>query len=201
MLRRAAALISLIVTAVLFAGPPSAASERTATTGDYVFEKEWAFGSQTERIYGMDVSPSGEVFAVGNRVNQYQSTVRRYDADGTLTHSWALPFNNPGDLAVDAAGNVHISDYFGDSLSGRPAAVVVYSRDGAVVRTYARSQDWADASLGAIAVDPAGNSYVTDPVEDLVYKFAPDGTHLLDFGGSGVAPGQFDSPRGCRGGS
>ena len=172
MFRRVITLITLALVGVLLAGPPTSGATSAGTptaAGGYVFVKEWVYGTSTEGVHGMGVSPGGEVFVVGNRVNQYQSKVRRYDSDGTLTHTWELPFNNPGDLTVDAAGNVHISDYFGQVHSDRPSSVHVYTRDGALVRTYRRHPQWGDSTLGAIAVDSAGNIYVsaTDPARVL----------------------------------
>jgi DNA-binding beta-propeller fold protein YncE len=47
-----------------------------------------------------------------------------------------------------------------------------------------------------IAVDTDGNVYVSDYALDRVVKFAPDGTVLIQFGGSGNGPGEFSGPFG-----
>jgi sugar lactone lactonase YvrE len=48
----------------------------------------------------------------------------------------------------------------------------------------------------AAAVAPNGNIYVTDPADNLVQMFAPDGTSLGSFGGTGQAPGNLLGPLG-----
>jgi hypothetical protein len=47
-----------------------------------------------------------------------------------------------------------------------------------------------------LALDDAGNVYVTDENNHRVQKFRPDGTFLGQWGSEGVAPGQFDGPSG-----
>src|ERR1700716_4494419 len=47
-----------------------------------------------------------------------------------------------------------------------------------------------------IAVDSEGNVYVSDYALDRLVKFGPDGTVLAQWGSSGSALGQFNSPFG-----
>lgn len=45
------------------------------------------------------------------------------------------------------------------------------------------------------ALSPSGEIYVTDGYLNAhVHKFAPDGRHLLTWGGSGIGPGEFNIP-------
>lgn len=47
-----------------------------------------------------------------------------------------------------------------------------------------------------IAIDTAGNLYITDAGNKRVQKFAPDGTFLAAFGGAGQGEGKFLEPVG-----
>ena len=47
-----------------------------------------------------------------------------------------------------------------------------------------------------IAVDADDNVYVTNQLGDLIQKFAPDGSFLLSWGGTGTASGQMKDPSG-----
>jgi sugar lactone lactonase YvrE len=47
-----------------------------------------------------------------------------------------------------------------------------------------------------VAVDPAGQVYVSDETSGTIHKLAPDGQPLARWGGLGAAPGLFMSPRG-----
>lgn len=47
-----------------------------------------------------------------------------------------------------------------------------------------------------VAVDAAGNVYVADTGNDRVQKFTANGTYLMQWGGTGSGPGQFNGPFG-----
>ena len=46
----------------------------------------------------------------------------------------------------------------------------------------------------AVAVDPSGNVYVADTGNQRIVKFSRTGSFLLDWGGTGDAPGKFSNP-------
>ncbi len=48
--------------------------------------------------------------------------------------------------------------------------------------------------ITGLALDAAGRLYVADAPEQRISVFAPDGTHLADFGRLGKGPGEFDHP-------
>jgi DNA-binding beta-propeller fold protein YncE len=87
-------------------------------------------------------------------------------------------------LATDRSGNV----YVGDSC-----------QQNTVVRKIAPSGKelarWKVDGLYGLAVDPAGNMYVTLGQGDEVDELSPSG-HLLHVWGAGVKPGSFASPEG-----
>ena len=47
-----------------------------------------------------------------------------------------------------------------------------------------------------VAVDQAGNVYVTDTGNKRVVVFDSNGTYITEFGSYGMEPGQFDEPVG-----
>lgn len=47
-----------------------------------------------------------------------------------------------------------------------------------------------------VAVDAAGNVYVSDPINERIQKFTSDGVFLLKWGSSGDGPGEFSTPNG-----
>ena len=127
-------------------------------------------GSAHDRIVAMAGDSSGNVYVTGytpgtNGKSDYLTI--RYDANGDL--KWAVTYNGPGDgddlaqaLAVDGIGNVYVTGYGPRSGSWTEFLTVKYDAGGA--------QQWAvryDKPLAgndyarAIAVDSAGNVYVT----------------------------------------
>jgi hypothetical protein len=121
--------------------------------------------------------------------------------DGTGT---AARFVGPGSVAADGAGNLYVTD----SYSIRKVT------PGGVVTTFAGSKDEPGyvngtgtaalfEALYGVAMDSAGNLYVTDGTIDLIRKVTPAGvvTTLAGYpsGGSTGGPGdvaQFNGPSG-----
>ena len=98
-------------------------------------------------------------------------------------------FDNPRDLAVDAAGHVYVADYQNDriqklSTAGQPLAQWGTSGDGPGEFRGPRS----------VALDAHGNLYVADYWNHRIQKLAPTGQPLAQWGAYGQAPGQFDHP-------
>ena len=161
---------------------------------------------------GVAVDAAGTVY-VADLQNQ---TIRKITPDGVVTTfagmngvlggtdgtGTAASFNVPVSLAVDTAGNVYVADA-GDSTIRKitPAGVVTTL---AGVSGTTGSADGApgvalfDAPLG-IAVDAAGNVYVTDNAHNVpvivngstIRKIAPDGT-VSTLAGLAGHPGSAD---------
>ncbi len=134
------------------------------------------------------LDPSGNLYVTDNRNN----TIRKITPDATVTtlagmagvagfadgNGSSALFAYPWYLAVDASGNVYVSDE--DN-----ALIRKITPDG-VVTTLAGQlgvQRWADgtgtaatfASPAGMAVDGAGNVYVTDFGDRTIRKITPDG--------------------------
>jgi len=99
-------------------------------------------------------------------------------------------FSEPRGVAVDASGNVYVTDYVPH------ARIQVFDPNGVFLRKWG---SWGTAPgqfVGpeGIAIDGSGNVYVTDGTR--VLKFAPDTTFLGQWGSYGTGDGQFENPRG-----
>jgi DNA-binding beta-propeller fold protein YncE len=127
-----------------------------------------------------------------------------YDADPPFKLLRALgtsgkkhTLSNPGDfsyptnVAVDADGNVFVSDTFNDRVE-------IFDADGNFVRTFGKAGDGLGyfARPKGIAVDSDGHVWVADSVTDRVQVFTQDGRLLLWIGGHGLFPGQFTALNG-----
>jgi DNA-binding beta-propeller fold protein YncE len=100
-------------------------------------------------------------------------------------------FAYPTNVAVDADGNVFVSDTFNDRVE-------IFDADGNFVRTFGKAGDGPGyfARPKGIAVDADGHVWVADSVMDRVQVFTQEGRLLLWMGGHGLLPGQFTALNG-----
>ncbi|WBH15035.1 NHL repeat-containing protein [Sphingomonas radiodurans] len=130
--------------------------------------------------------------------------VRRIDADGVVT---TLPgsFDTPSGIAIDGHGNVIVAE------TGRHAIRMISPEGAVTTRAGTGAPGYRDgAAAGAqfngpigVAVDDAGNIYVTDSYNDRIRLITADGTVRTVAGQDrpGFADGQganaaFDTPTG-----
>jgi DNA-binding beta-propeller fold protein YncE len=124
-----------------------------------------------------------------------------YDADPPFTllrklgtagkdHTLTEPgqFSRPTNAAVDADGNLYISDTFNDRVE-------IFDADGNFIRAFGKPGDGPGyfARPKGIAVDHDGHVWVADTVQDRIQVFTPEGRLLLYMGGHGGLPGQFST--------
>ena len=119
------------------------------------------------------------------------------DADGNVLRAWGEGvFNNPHGVAVGPDDSVYCVD-FGDHTLRK------FSPEGRLLMTIGEPGRPAPPMSGDpfnqpthVAVDPRnGDIYVSDGYKNArVHKYAPDGAHLLSWGESGTAEGQFSVP-------
>ena len=94
---------------------------------------------------------------------------------------------DPWFLTMNSSNEVIVSD------SGQD--VVIMNKVGKQLRSISKSQHGLKSVRG-VAVDKDDNIYVSDSVNNCVYKFNKNGELLERVGKKGRGPGEFNSPRG-----
>lgn len=100
-------------------------------------------------------------------------------------------FSRPTNVAVDADGNLYVSDTFNNRVE-------IFDADGNFMSTFGKAGDGPGyfARPKGIAIDKDGHVWVADSVQDRVQVFTPQGQLLLWLGGHGILPGQFSAIQG-----
>ena len=125
-----------------------------------------------------------------------------------LPNDWVM--GTPTSVAVDPRDHVWVLHrpraVADDQRNNAAPAVLEFDADGAFVQAWGGPADgynWPDTEHG-IYVDYANNVWITginpragdavsDRSDDMVLKFSPDGTFLLQVGGPGVSGGNADT--------
>jgi sugar lactone lactonase YvrE len=154
------------------------------------------------------IDPVGLAIDTTNRflyvVDTQQDQVIVYDADslkllrrigtGGKNHFLTTPgdFGAPQGVAVDADGNVYVTDTMNDRVE-------IFDADGNFISTFGKAGDGPGffARPKGIAVDSDGHIWVADQMQDRLQVFNRDGQLLTYIGtGHGELPGQFKSLQG-----
>lgn len=159
------------------------------------------FGTRKFTRFGNFGVPSG--IALDAQENLYVvETARKgivvFGRDGKQVHEFADPaLERPNGIAIDKArGRMYVVD---TGANGKPQDVKIYDLRGKRLGTIggASGGDFGSFSFPSfVAVDDAGNVYVTDTLNARVQKFDPDGKFLTSFGQLGSNWGEFDKPKG-----
>ncbi len=93
-----------------------------------------------------------------------------------------ITFNRPTDVAWDAAGNIFVSDGYGNSRT------VKFAPDGSFVKEWGTkgSEPGQFRTPHSIAVDAKGQVYVADRGNRRIQVFDNDGTYLKEFSNVGA---------------
>jgi sugar lactone lactonase YvrE len=148
------------------------------------------------------VDPVGLAIDTANRflyiVDTQQDQVIVFDADslkelrrigtGGKNHYLTTPgdFGAPQGVALDAEGNVYVTD----TLNNR---VEIFDADGNFISMFGKNGDGPGyfARPKGIAVDADGHIWVADEMQDRLQVFNRQGDLLAYIGGHGELPGQF----------
>ena len=97
---------------------------------------------------------------------------------------WGSEFTSPKNIDVDTSGNVYVLD-----RGEFPGRVQKFDAGGGFISQW-YSYQWATG----LAVDSAGNIFVSEIEGARVLKFEPDGTEITRWGGFGQDNGKFGIP-------
>ncbi|TMM02330.1 MAG: 6-bladed beta-propeller [Actinobacteria bacterium] len=167
---------------------------------------------------GIAVDEAGNVYVAdhnNNRIQKLSPTGRflarwgRNGGDGSAG-SGNGEFNQPRGLAIDHAGNIYVAEKLNNRIQELSPA-------GAFIRRWGANGGDGTAGTGngefnvpySVALDGAGNLYVTDVNNNRIQRFSTTGAfrgrfgHNFGDGSAGAGPGEFDEPYGvatdCRG--
>ncbi len=125
--------------------------------------------------------------------------VLKYDPSGRLVDSWgAGMFIWPHGFFLDADGNVWTTDARGED--GKGHQVFKFTQDGTLLMTLGTAGVAGDGQNtfdgpADVVVAPNGDIFVVDGHgNNRVVKFSKDGQFIMEWGGAGTGPGQFNEP-------
>jgi hypothetical protein len=131
------------------------------------------------------ITPTGTVTTLAGSPGQFAST------DGTGS---AARFNNPSSVAVDATGNVYVTDNGNSTIRKITPTGTVTTFAGVASSTGSTDGTGSVARFNhphGIAVDGSGNVYVTDNLNDTVRKITP-AAGVTTLAGSALSAGSTD---------
>jgi hypothetical protein len=127
-------------------------------------------GNNFDSARALALDGAGDVYVTGQSTGLGTSSdfaTVKYDADGNQV--WVARYNGPSNgpdyataLAIDSAGNVYVAG--GTGRYGEPDVIYDYATikyDAEGNQLWVAGYHWLDDSASALAVDTAGNVYVT----------------------------------------
>lgn len=149
---------------------------------------------------GLTVDSEGRVYVADGNNHRIQV----FDSDGQFVTQWGSQgagpgqFQEPWGVAVDRDGNVYVADTWNHRIQK-------FDSEGRFLLQWGTFGDTQGAIVGQedvfygprdVAIDTAGDLYMTDTGNKRVMKFSPDGQFLGQWGGFGLQSGQFSEPVG-----
>lgn len=155
-------------------------------------------GTTSATTPGLDVGPTGDVYAAGTRAYPAAARVMRFDSDGQFEAQFGEAGTGPGELgrpnriAVGPAGEVYVADCDNARLQ-RFTAGGTFDHGWAEERTPSSRTSVCSPADVDVAAD--GTAYVADAANDRISVITGD-TLSTGWGSTGTGPGQFTAPNG-----
>ncbi|HLZ10866.1 MAG TPA: NHL repeat-containing protein, partial [Chloroflexota bacterium] len=153
---------------------------------------------QFQQPKGMALGPDGNLYVADSQNHRIEVVT----PTGQFVRAWGTKgkdpgqFNEPWGVAVSPQGMVYVADTWNHRVQE-------FSTDGKFIRTWGgqpdggpHSEDGQFFGPRAIAIDSAGNVYVTDTGNKRIEKFTADGAFISSIGGPGSGAGFFNEPVG-----
>jgi hypothetical protein len=150
----------------------------------------------TPRAIATDPSDNVYVADQNDRIQKFNSSgvfQFKFGTGGSGTGAVVAPSG----VAVDrTTGDIYVSDGFSERTSG---IVQKFNSSGVFQLAWGTAGSGNGQFLngaGGVAVDSAGNVYVTDLGNHRIEKFTSGGSFIMSWGNSGTGNGQFSGPEG-----
>jgi tripartite motif-containing protein 71 len=126
------------------------------------------------------------VDVVNNQIEKFDSTgklLAKWGGQGTGQGKFIIPFN----IAVNAAGNVYVTDFH--NISESNARIQEFDTNGQFISQWFTGKD--SQSCPAMTIDSQGNVYVDDVFDRKIYEYDASGKQLkFWYLGTDIIPGR-----------
>ncbi|MBI4301304.1 MAG: TIGR03663 family protein [Chloroflexi bacterium] len=165
-----------------------------------VFGKEGTAPGDLKGPKGLALDKEGNIYVADSLNNRIQ----KYDAQGHFLAAVGRQGNGPGEfqepwgVAVDSAGYVYVADTWNHRIQKFDSQLKFLTQWGGFADSQGKATTYEGKFYGPrdIAIDAAGDLYVTDTGNERVQKFTANGAFLASYGGEGKDEGLFSEPVG-----
>ncbi|WP_205503495.1 SMP-30/gluconolactonase/LRE family protein [Rufibacter psychrotolerans] len=173
--------------------------------GTYAYDLQFGSSGRNDgqfdgEIRDIAVDAAGNVFVVDNGMKR----VQKFSPTGVLLNKFGKYGNGEGEfwspygITVDQEGIVYVLDQDRQKINkfklGADGAYAFLGAFGNPIPRFSGTEDGVLVEPASLAVDEAGNVYVTERGNHRVHKFNSAGAYLGKFGVYGSTEGTFDRP-------